>query len=352
MSAGTPSGSEPVWEILLTACLAAEPAVCETVRRPGGADRNACVVAAEAAAAREGWDKQAWPCVRAGETPALPLTEIAPGVLVHRGVLGVTDAGNGGDIANLGVVIGEEAVAVIDAGGSREVGEALLAAIRARTGKPVRWLILTHMHPDHVLGAAPFAEAGATVIGHRALPQALAARAETYRAAADRALGPRHAPSVVVLPDETVAETREIDLGGRVLRLEAHRVAHTDNDLTVLDEATGVRFLGDLLFMGHMPSLDGSLLGWLAVLDDLAARPASRVVPGHGPAAASWPEAAQPIRTYLEALAAATRAAIAEGVPMLEATRRIAAGAPPGWALTEDFAERNATAAYRELEWE
>ena len=97
------------------------------------------------------------------------MTEIAPGVFVHQGLHELPDASNAGDEANIGFVIGRDAVAVIDAGGSRQVAEGLYAAIRARTDLPIDWLILTHMHPDHVLGASLFREAGATLVGHARL---------------------------------------------------------------------------------------------------------------------------------------------------------------------------------------
>lgn len=340
-----------MWEILLTACLIADPAACETTRRPGGPDYAACAERAATQALPAGWRAEAWPCVPAGETPAMPVTEVAPGVFVRRGAHELSDAANAGAIANAGFVVGETAVAAIDSGGSYADGARLLEAIRARTDLPVRWLILTHMHPDHALGAAAFVDAGATVIGHANLARSLGARGESYLAGARRALGDIGATRIVG-PDETVETTREIDLGGRRLLLEAHPEAHTDNDLTVRDIETDTWFIGDLVFMSHLPTMDGSLNGWIALLDALAARPAARVVPGHGPVSYAWPDAAAPIRAYLRDLRAQARAAVREGRPMLEATRAIARRAPAGWALIDAFAERNATAAIREMEWE
>jgi glyoxylase-like metal-dependent hydrolase (beta-lactamase superfamily II) len=182
-----------------------------------------------------------WRCGEAAEVAApLPTAEIAEGVFVHQGPVALLGEGNAGDHANLGFVVGERAVAVIDAGGSRATGEALYAAVRARTDLPVAWLVLTHMHPDHVMGASVFREAGARVIGHARLGPALEARAASYEAALERALGPAAAiGGGIALPDEAVAERREIDLGGRVLALEAHPTAHTDNDLTAFDARTG-----------------------------------------------------------------------------------------------------------------
>jgi quinoprotein relay system zinc metallohydrolase 2 len=249
--------------------------------------------------------------------------------------------------------VGESSVAVIDAGGSRAVGEALYAAIRARTGLPIGWLVLTHMHPDHVFGASVFREAGSVVIGHANLAPALAARAESYGARLLREAGPLVAiGSEIVAPDRTVSGSLDLDLGGRSLALDAHPTAHTDNDLTALDRATGIWWMGDLVFDQHLPTIDGSALGWLAVLDDLEARPAARVIPGHGRTGLAWPDAAVPMRDYLEALVTETRAAIAQGESLGAAAETVGQDLRGDWALFDDFHARNVTAAYRELEWE
>ena len=115
-----------------------------------------------------------------------------------------------------------------------------------------------------------------------------------------------------------------------MLALRAHAPAHTDHDLSVLDATTGTLWAGDLLFVGRIPSLDGSLAGWLHELDALRAVPAARAVPGHGPPAVPWPAAAADLTRYLLALRDGTRAAIAAGIGIAEAPGpRCAGGSRP-----------------------
>ncbi len=283
----------------------------------------------------------------------LAVTEIAPGVFVHQAPYALIAPENRGDIANLGFVVGDEAVAVIDTGGSPAVGRALLAAVRAVTDKPVRYIVNTHVHPDHLMGNVAFRDTGARFVGHAKLGRSLAARAPFYLDQAQRQLAAADAAgSEPVGPDIVVEGGLELDLGGRVLQLEAHPTAHTDADLTLLDEKTGTWFLGDLLFVRHLPTVDGSLLGWLAEMRRLEARRVTRLVPGHGPLDLAWPDALAPQRRYLERLAADVRRDIAAGRSISEAAETAAIGERDAWALFDEFNPRNATTAYQELEWE
>ncbi|MFC5441984.1 quinoprotein relay system zinc metallohydrolase 2 [Rhizobium halophytocola] len=283
----------------------------------------------------------------------LSVSEVAPGVFVHEGKVEEVSPDNAGDIANLGFVIGDTSVAVIDAGSSRQIAEVLYAAIRTVTEKPISHLVLTHMHPDHVMGAAVFREAGATIVGAATLPRALADRAETYNENTRRDMGDRaFLGTTIVMPDRLVEGGMQIDLGRRRLVLQTWPTAHTTNDLTVLDADTGMLFAGDLLFDRHTPSLDGSLIGWLAVLDDMKTLDARRVVPGHGRPLLPFPDALEPEKRYLDTLARDTRAAIAAGSPLSAATKGIAAGERENWRLFDLYNPRNATTAYTELEWE
>ncbi len=281
------------------------------------------------------------------------INEIAPGVWVHQGRHELFSPRNAGDIANAGFVVGNEAVAVIDTGGSATVGASLCAAIRAATDHPVRYVINTHMHPDHVFGNAAFVAAAPAFVGHFKLERALAARAERYIAVNRELLGDAAFTGTRLIPPTvSVSDRLVLDLGGRSLVIEAQPTAHTDNDLIVRDVETGTVFLGDLLFAEHVPTLDGSIKGWLALIDRLVSISAQRVVPGHGPAAMEWPEAARSQRRYLERVASDVRAMIRSGRTMADAAASAGLSEKGAWRLFEDYHRRNVLAAFAELEWE
>ena len=187
---------------------------------------------------------------------------------------------NRGDIANLGFVVGTRCVAVIDTGGTYAVGRALRQAIRRVTTVPVCYVINTHSHPDHVFGNAAFADDRPEFIGHARLAEALRRRGPNYLNALRRDLGEAADQSGVVLPTRSVASTDELDLGGRILSLRAWPTAHTDHDLTVFDKSSQTLWLGDLLFVGHVPVVDGNLRGFLAAIAELRTFRARLVVPG------------------------------------------------------------------------
>src|SRR5262249_38554457 len=221
----------------------------------------------------------------------------------------------------------------------------LQAATGRITTKPVRYVITTHALPVHVFGNGAFARDGGLSVGHKNLPRALAARGPFYLKTFRQVLGDDLMADVTIVPPSRLVDGEDtLDLGGRVLRLKAWRAAHTDADLTGLDEQTGTFVAGDLVFLDHVPVLDGSVRGWLAIMDELAAVPARRVVPGHGPVA-PWPDALTAERHYLQGLAADVRALIARGAPIAAAETAGAKEKSP-WSPFEGDNNRNATAAF------
>ena len=282
----------------------------------------------------------------------LSFTAIAPGVYVHIGPIGLPGDENKGNWSNIAFVIGQKAVAVIDSGGSRAVGEATLRAVRQVTTQPVRFVILGHMHPDHVYGATVFQEAGAQIVAHHALDEALQIRAGNYHHNMQQQVGLRNfIGSALPEPDIEIKHETTLDLGGRSLRLTPFATAHTNNDLVVLDVESHILFTSDLVFLEHIPVLDGALRGWQSTLEKLSQIPAKKMVPGHGPVA-HWPTGLAATRDYLDALAASTKDHLKAGLSLSDAAPFIGRSQAPNWQLFDAYHTRNATAAYTELEWE
>ena len=283
------------------------------------------------------------------------LNEVAAGVYVHQGkMVAERTPANMGDQANIGFIVGEKCVATLDTGGSMKVGLLLREAIKKTTDKPVCYVINSHVHPDHMFGNAAFKADNVTFIGHERLAKAAAARNSSYSNSLKRDLGDVAEGSELTPPTQTVkaGESMELDLGGRTLKIQAWPVGHTDNDVSVLDMQTQTLWLSDLLFIDHVPAMDGSIPGWLRVIAELKKIPAKLVIPGHGPATAPWPSAIEPEERYLAKVADGVREALKDKQTIQEAIEGVAWDEKDKWQQFENFHRRTVTATYAELEWE
>ena len=309
------------------------------------APHNVLLVACAALA----WSLRAW--AEPLELRELEVENAAPGVYVHYGAPAEMTPVNAGDIANLGFVIGQKCVAVIDTGGTYAVGRALRLAIRRVTMLPICYVINTHVHPDHVFGNQAFVDDRPQFVGHARLAESMRRRGPNYLRALMRDLGAVAQGSSIVLPTHSVASVERLDLGGRSLSLRAWQTAHTDTDLTVFDETSETLFLGDLGFIEHIPVIDGSLRGFIAAIEELRTIRAQRAIPGHGRASA-WPSAITPEEYYLKRLLRDVRAALVAKMPIAQAIESVGCEDADHWLLVDQFHKRNVSAAYAELEWD
>ncbi|QWF70533.1 quinoprotein relay system zinc metallohydrolase 2 [Methylomonas paludis] len=283
---------------------------------------------------------------------ALPVSQIAPGIYFHQSAHHWPDQHNHGEIANLGFIVGDKCVAVIDSGGSPQQGIALRNAVKQATDKPICYVINTHVHPDHIYGNLAFKQPGVQFIGHYKLARAMASRGNHYLGRAAELLDIHVNQDNIIPPDLQVKDQMRVNLGNRELLLTAHASAHTDNDLSIYDKTTNTLWLADLLFLEHIPVIDGSIKGWIAELEKLEKNHYQLVIPGHGKPVQNWPAAMQAQKTYLTSLRNEIRNMLKQGKTLEQAVDQAGLNAKGDWQLYDEFHRKNVTIAYAELEWE
>lgn len=295
-------------------------------------------------------------CLLIGKTAAavspLSVQEIAPGVYFHQSQHHWPDRNNHGEIANIGFVVGERCVAVIDSGGSPQQGIALRNAIKQTTDKPVCYVINSHVHPDHIYGNIAFRQPGVQFVGHYKLARAMASRGDHYLGKAEETLDIHINRDNIIPPDLQIKDVMTLNLGNRELVLTAHQTAHTDNDLSIYDKTSGTLWMADLLFLEHIPVIDGSIKGWLAEIDKLEKNRYNLVIPGHGRPTQEWPAAIQPQKIYLTSIRDQIRTMIKQGKTLEQAMDQVGLPAQNQWRLADRFHRKNVTIAFAELEWE
>jgi quinoprotein relay system zinc metallohydrolase 2 len=287
-----------------------------------------------------------------GEPEPFNLKKVADGIYLHSGVhVEFTDPQHD-DIANIGFIVGNDCIAVIDTGGSIAIGQQLLLSIREISNLPVCYVINTHVHFDHILGNLAFKNEDAQFVGHIKLIDAIEQSRDFFLEQSKNDLGPSPNRNSIIGPTLTVDKTMDLDLGDRIIRLTAYPSAHSHTDLTVLDQQTKTLWTGDLVFKERIPALSGKLKGWLVVLETLQNEAIDLAIPGHGTTSNDWPQTYAAEEAYLAMLLNETRKAIKNGQFLEEAVSSIGKESKQKWLLHEQHHSRNVTKAFTELEWE
>jgi glyoxylase-like metal-dependent hydrolase (beta-lactamase superfamily II) len=277
---------------------------------------------------------------------------LAPGVYA---VMGDTGRGSEGR-PNAGFIVTPGGVVVIDAEPSPAAGETLLRTIRSVTLRPIRWLVLTHHHPDHHFGAVVFRKAGVRVMAHpdtRTLASEGGPDDEVINWIRVVGLDAMRGFEFADTPDRPVTRSDTLRLGGRTIVVFSPGPAHTPGDLMVWLPAERVLFAGDILIEdGVTMMVDGSapaLLGALAQINALAPRIA---VPGHGAIPVDPAELVTRTRNYVTQLRTEMRAAVQQGVPMNRALSTLPAADENRPVSLNSRRRRNAARIYVEEEKE
>jgi len=254
---------------------------------------------------------------------------------------------NEGFISNAGFVVTDDGVVVFDSLGTPSLAHKLVQQIKTVTDQPIKKVVVSHFHADHIYGLQVFEELGAEIIAPYGAQkyiqsEAAASRLEERRFSLDPWVNEN---TRLVLPDTTVEESYRFTLGGMDFTINYLGKAHSDGDLTMLVEPDRVLFSGDIIFEGRIPfvgNADSKI--WLETLTKLETGGLTALVPGHGPASKNPAETISLTRRYLAHL----RKVLGEGIDELMPFDEVYAGAD--WSEFEDlpaFEEGNRINAYQ-----
>jgi glyoxylase-like metal-dependent hydrolase (beta-lactamase superfamily II) len=254
---------------------------------------------------------------------------------------------NEGFISNAGFVVTGDGVVVFDSLGTPSLANKLVSKIREITDQPIRKVIVSHYHADHIYGLQVFEEMGAEISAPEGSQKYLQSEAARERLEERRfSLEPWvNENTRLILPDVTISKSDTFTMGDVTFTINYMGKAHSDGDLSMLVEPDRVLFSGDLIFEGRVPFVGSAdTKSWLETLTRLETGGLTALIPGHGPASTSPQETIELTRAYLAYLREVMGAAVDEFMPFDEAY------AEADWSQFENlpaFAEGNRINAYQ-----
>ncbi len=259
---------------------------------------------------------------------------------------------NDGFRMNLGFVVGEDAVAVIDSGYREAMAGAMLGQIRVVTDRPVKYVINTNTQPHRIMGNPAFRRTGAEVITAAEAVSRITADGSAFAATVAEVLGlPLDSVATPAAPDRTLEQETALDLGGARLRLIPVGQAHTAGSLVAVVESDKVVFAGDVLYGGRLLAVlsQSRVEDWIGALERLREFGGFRFVPGHGEIG-PLADFEHPTLKYLTTLKQHMDHAVDEGIDLQDA---VGSFDQSPWADLADFnalSGRNAHQAYLQSE--
>ena len=216
----------------------------------------------------------------------MEVKKVSEHVYYVEGIAGIaTD--NEGFISNAGFVVTNEGVVVFDSLGTPSLAHKLVQKIKSVTQQPIKKVVVSHFHADHIYGLQVFEELGAEIIAPYGAQKYINSEAAKERLEERQfSLDPWvNENTHLVLPDVTVEKSTNFKLGGLTFIINYMGKAHSDGDLTMLVEPDKVLFSGDIIFQGRIPFVGSAdSKKWLETLTRLETEGLTALIPGHGPA--------------------------------------------------------------------
>ena len=281
------------------------------------------------------------------------LEEVADKIYVHFGFQEDANKINKGDISNIGFIVGDKSILVIDTGGTPSIGEALYKKINDISDLPISSVVITHSHPDHYFGTNVFINESIDIIGHSKLQRSLDANFEFYKnlqLVNTRDESVKEFKNFEITKFVNVDENLTIDLGNRIVEIKAWQSGHTDNDLSIFDKKTRTLWTENI-FVRRTPSIRASVKGWKKNLEETNKMDINLIIPGHGPVKKKN-EALEPMMSYFNRLIDNTRKFHKNNFSLTKAIETFPSENIENWLLYNIYHPSNITKVYTELEWE
>lgn len=210
-----------------------------------------------------------------------------------------------GFISNAGFVITSEGVVVFDALGTPSLANAMLEEIKRLTDKPIKLVISSHYHADHIYGLQVFKEQGAKIWAPKgAINYLESENAENLLDARRTALFPWVSDDTyLVRPDKIIDKDIEFSMGEHHFLISYFGSVHSDGDMSLLNKTDETLYIGDVIFAGRIPFVgDADVKKWIATLDRMMKVDMRYLVPGHGLASGDAQESMSLTYRYLKYL--------------------------------------------------
>lgn len=280
-------------------------------------------------------------------------TRIAPDVYAIIGDLEGQSYANDGFNSNLGFVVGSDGVLIINSGPSTRVAQALHAAIKKITSKPIQWLVNVNAQSHYWLGNDYFRRLNIPILAHGAASRRMQEVGAGQLQSAQTLLKEKAAATALAYPSETIGDSRILQLGKTKIALLHFGPAHTGGDLVVWLPESKILFAGDIVFtqrlLGVLPV--GNSGGWVKAFDQAMGLKPRRVVPGHGQPT-DIQTATRDTRDYLAYLRSAAQAVLASNGSLQDAVEKTDQSKFKYLLNFDLLAKRNMNQVFTEMEQE